>query len=81
MAARVLGFEGEVLSKPTNQNEGCIGCRKSRAHAAFLEAQFGVKVKLVNPDGNDEIEIQDYNTSSKVTVKDLEEEIKKHRRN
>jgi hypothetical protein len=33
-----------------------------------------------NPDGNDEIEIQDDNTSSKVTVKDLEEEIRKHGR-
>ena len=33
-----------------------------------------------NPDGNDEIEIQDDNTSSKVTVKDLEEGMRKHGR-
>jgi len=33
-----------------------------------------------NPYGNDEIEIQDYNTSSKVTVKDLEEEMRQHGR-
>jgi hypothetical protein len=36
-------------------------------------------VRLVNPDGNDEIEIQAYNTSSKVTAKDLLAEIRKHR--
>ena len=35
-------------------------------------------MRLVNPDGNDELEINEYNTSSKVTVKDLEEEMKKH---
>ena len=44
----------------------------------FLQAFYGVDVRLVNPDGNDEIEIQSYNTSSKVTVKDLKEEMKKH---
>jgi hypothetical protein len=46
----------------------------------FLYAFYAVKVRLVNPDGNDEIEIQDYSTSSKVTVKDLEEEMRKHGR-
>jgi hypothetical protein len=54
---------------------------QSQAHAEFLTAFFGAKVRLVNPDGNDEIEIQGYNTSSKTTVKDLLEETKKHRRN
>jgi hypothetical protein len=39
---------------------------------------FGAKVRLVNPDGNYEIEIQEYNTNSKTTVKDLLEEMKKH---
>jgi len=51
---------------------------QSQAHATLLTAQFGAKVRLVNPDGNDEIEIQDYNTSSKVTTKELLKEIKKH---
>jgi len=45
---------------------------QSQAHAEFLTAFFGAKVRLVNPDGNDEIEIQTYNTSSKVTTKELE---------
>jgi len=54
---------------------------QSQAHATFLKSFYGVNVRLVNPDGNDEIEIQGYNTSSKTTVKDLLEEMKKHRRN
>lgn len=53
---------------------------QSQAHAMFLQAFYGAKVRLMNPDGNDEIEIQSYNTSSKVTVKDLEEEMRKHGR-
>jgi hypothetical protein len=53
---------------------------QSQAHAMFLQIFYGVKVRLVNPDGNDEIEIQGYNTSSKVTVRNLEEEMKKHGR-
>ncbi len=53
---------------------------QSQAHATFLQAFYGVKVRLVNPDGNDEIEIQGYNTSSKVIVRDLEEQMKKHGR-
>jgi len=44
----------------------------------FLQTFYGVKVRPVNPDGNDEIEIQQYTTSPKVIVKDLEEERKKH---
>jgi hypothetical protein len=53
---------------------------QSQAHATFLKSFYGVNVRLVNPDGNYEIEIQGYNTSSKVTVKDLEEQMKKHGR-
>jgi hypothetical protein len=50
---------------------------QSQAHADFLKAFYGAKVRLVNPDGNDEIEINEYNTSSKVTTKELLK-IKKH---
>jgi len=58
----------------------CNGQRlQSQAHAGFLEAFFGLKVRLVNPDGNDEIEINEYNTSSKVTTKELEKEARKHK--
>jgi hypothetical protein len=53
---------------------------QSQGHAIFLQTFYGVKVRLVNPDGNTEVEIQSYSTSSKVTVKDLEEEMKKHGR-
>jgi hypothetical protein len=51
---------------------------QSQAHATFLKAWFGAKVRLVNPYGNDELEIQGYNTSSKVTTKELLKEMKKH---
>ena len=53
---------------------------QSQAHAKFLQAFYGANVRLVNPDGNDEVEIQQYNTSSKVTAKDLLKELKKHGR-
>lgn len=53
---------------------------QSRAHATFLKSFYGANVRLEKPDGNDEIEIQGYNTSSKVTVKDLEAEMRKHGR-
>jgi hypothetical protein len=52
---------------------------QSQVHAEFLKAFFGAKVRLVNPDGNDEIEINEYNTSSKVTAKELEKEVRKHK--
>jgi predicted N-acetyltransferase YhbS len=52
---------------------------QSQVHAMFLQAFYGVNVRLVNPDGNTEIEIQGYNTSSKVTARDLQEEIEKHK--
>lgn len=51
---------------------------QSQAHAMFLKAYYGANVRLVNPDGNEELEIQEYNTSSKVTVKDLLKEMAKH---
>jgi hypothetical protein len=51
---------------------------QSQGHAMFLRAFCGANVRLVNADGNEEIEIQDYNTSSKVTTKDLLRERKKH---
>jgi hypothetical protein len=53
---------------------------QSQAHGEFLQAFYVAKVRLVNPDGNDEIEIQSYHTSSKVTVKGLEDEMKRHKR-
>jgi hypothetical protein len=51
---------------------------QSQSHAMFLKSFYGANVRLVNPDGNDEIEIHQYNTSSKVTAKDLLKEQKKH---
>lgn len=39
---------------------------QSQAHAEFLKAFYGANVRLVNPDGNTEIEIQGYNTSSRL---------------
>lgn len=51
---------------------------QSQAHAMFLQVFYGADVLLVNPDGNEEIEIQGYNTSSKVTIKDLYDEMEKH---
>jgi hypothetical protein len=53
---------------------------QSIGHAKFLEAFYGVRLRLVNPFGSEEIEIQSYSTSSKVTIKELEEEMKKHGR-
>lgn len=44
---------------------------QSEAHAEYLKAKFGIPVRLVNPDGNDLLEIQTYLTSSLVTVKEL----------
>ncbi len=52
---------------------------QSQAHAKFLKTFFGTRVRLVNSDGKNKIEIQTYNTSSKVTVKDLLAEIRKHK--
>jgi hypothetical protein len=51
---------------------------QSRGHAKFLEVFYGVHTRLVNPFGSEEVEVQGYNTSSKVTAKELAEEMKKH---
>jgi hypothetical protein len=44
---------------------------QSQAHSMFLQIHYGVKVRLVNPDGNTSIELQDYKTSSKTDLKDV----------
>ena len=44
---------------------------QSQAHGKFLQRYFGANVRLVNPDGNDELEIQGYKTASKTSTKDL----------
>lgn len=50
---------------------------QSQAHAIFLEAYYDVPVRLVKPDGNTLLEFNEYNTSSKVSVKDLLKEMKR----
>jgi len=50
---------------------------QSIGHKRFLEIMFGVKIpKLKNPIGEEAIEIQEYNTWSKILLKDLEKEVK-----
>jgi hypothetical protein len=44
---------------------------QSQAHGLFLQRYYGANVRLVNPDGNDELEVQGYKTSSKISLKDL----------
>jgi hypothetical protein len=44
---------------------------QSQAHAEFLQRYYGAPVRLVNPDGNHELEIQGYKTSNKTSAKDL----------
>lgn len=44
---------------------------QSQAHGKFLQRYYGAPVRLVNPDGNDELEIQGYKTASKTSTKDL----------
>ncbi len=51
---------------------------QSQAHAMFLKAFYGANVRLVDPDGNEDIEIQGYTTSSKVTTRDLHDAMMKH---
>jgi hypothetical protein len=43
---------------------------QSQAHGKYLQRYFGANVRLVNPDGNDELELQGYKTSSKISLKD-----------
>lgn len=62
-----------TVESPYNGNRD-----QSQAHAEYLKAKFGVDVRLVKPDGNHQLEIQGYLTSSLVTVKDLLKEMKKH---
>jgi hypothetical protein len=45
---------------------------QSQAHAEFLLRYYGAPVRLVNPDGNHDLEIQGYKTASKTSLKDLE---------
>ena len=44
---------------------------QSQAHAKFLQRYFGANVRLVKPDGNNELETQGYKTGSKTSTKDL----------
>lgn len=44
---------------------------QSQAHAKFLQRYYGANVRLVNSDGNDELEIQGYKTASKTSTKDV----------
>jgi len=44
---------------------------QSQGHAKFLQQYYGADVKLVNPDGNNELETQGYKTASKTSAKDL----------
>ena len=46
---------------------------QSQAHALFLQRYYGAKVRLVNSDGNDELEIQGYKTANKTSLKELKE--------
>jgi len=45
---------------------------QSQAHALFLRVHYGAKILLTNPDGNTKIEMQDYKTGSKVSLKDAQ---------
>ena len=44
---------------------------QSQAHAEFLHDYFGAPVRLTNPDGNRELEIQGYKTGNKTSTKDV----------
>ena len=44
---------------------------QSQAHGMFLEYFYGADVRLTNPDGNTELEIQRYKTSSNIKLEDL----------
>ncbi|MCW4004577.1 MAG: hypothetical protein NWE95_11770 [Candidatus Bathyarchaeota archaeon] len=39
---------------------------QSQAHAMFLKMHYGAKIRLVNPDGNNTLDFQDYKTGSKL---------------
>jgi hypothetical protein len=44
---------------------------QSQAHALFINRYFDAKFRLVNSDGNDELEIQGYKTANKTALKDV----------
>jgi hypothetical protein len=44
---------------------------QSQAHGSYLIQYCGAPVRLANPDGNEDLEIQGYKTSSKTDVKDV----------
>jgi hypothetical protein len=44
---------------------------QSQAHGEFLRRYYGAPVRLVNPDGNEELETQGYKTGSKISTKDV----------
>jgi hypothetical protein len=44
---------------------------QSEAHGLFFLHYYGAKIRLTNPDGNTELEIQGYKTGSKLDVKKL----------
>jgi hypothetical protein len=46
--------------------------QQSLAHTIFLKLHYNAKVRLANSDGNFELEIQPYKTSTKTDVKDVE---------
>lgn len=49
---------------------------QSQAHGEFLQRHYQCPVRLTNPDGNEELEIQGYKTSSKTSVKDVKKKNK-----
>jgi len=46
---------------------------QSQAHALYFQRYFGAKVRLVNPDGNNTLEIQGYKTGKNVGKKEAKE--------
>lgn len=44
---------------------------QSQAHGKFLQQYYGANVRLVNADGNDELETQGYKTANKTSAKDV----------
>jgi hypothetical protein len=44
---------------------------QSQAHGEFLKQYYNAPVRLVNPDGNYELETQGYKTSNKTDLKDV----------
>jgi hypothetical protein len=46
---------------------------QSQAHGEFLQRHYNANVRLVNPDGNEELEIEGYKTSNKTSLKDVKQ--------